>query len=197
MKYLLFLLFISFSILSFGQDSTFTFTKNGFTDFVVSKVEGKLQADLYKKALDWISVTYKNPNVVIKAKIENEYIRFEGSNSNMICTKILGLKTCNLSTYQIELSFKDGKYKFDVIELKQYTTPSQYTSGGWSEIVLSTPKDVQDKPDVMNSIFAEDGEPKKMFRFYVENIPIEFNSLNKSLKEFLSNDKIPSQQKDW
>ncbi len=197
MKYFLIIfLFFNYS-LSHGQDSTFSFTKQGFTDYVVAKVDGKSQSDLYKKAIDWISVTYKNPNQVIKAKIENEYIRFEGSNSSLICTKVLGLKSCDMATYQIEISFKDGKYKFDVIELKYYQKPSQYTSGGWFEIGLPTPKVVEVNPEAMNAYFNDDGEVKKIFRFYVEDIPNEFNSLNNSLKDFLLNDKLPSQQKDW
>ena len=191
------LLLISVSIFSYGQDSTFTFTKSGFTDFVVSKVDGKSQADLYKKALDWISVTYKNPNEVIKAKIENDYIRFEGSNRSMICVKSLGMMQCDLATYQVEISFKEGKYKFDVIEVRVYTRPSQYASGGWSAIVLPTQKQVDEKPESMNGYFNDEGEPRRLMRFYVENIPKEFNALNQSLREFLSSDKIPSQQKDW
>ena len=197
MRYSIVIFLTFFSFESYSQDSTFTFTNKGVTDYVVSKVEGKSQSDLYKKALDWISVSYKNPNEVIKAKIENEYIRFEGSNKYMLCTKVLGLMDCDLSTYQIEISFKEGKYKFDVIELKHYLKPSQYSSGGWYDVGLPTPKQVEEKPEMMNVYFNEDGGTKKMFRFYVENIPKEFNSLNQSLRDFLSNDKIPSQQKDW
>ena len=197
MRYSIVIFLTFFSFESYSQDSTFTFTNKGVTDYVVSKVDGKSQSDLYKKALDWISVTYKNPNVVIKAKIENEYIRFEGSNSSMICVKSLGMMQCDLATYQIEVSFKDGKYKFDVLEVRSYTKPSQYAAGGWSDIVLPTPSQVEVKPEVMNGYFNDEGEPRRLMRFYVENIPKEFNSLNQSLKDFLSNDKIPSQQKDW
>jgi hypothetical protein len=183
--------------LSFAQDSTFLFTKDGFTDFVVTPVDGKNKSVLYNKALDWISVTYKNPNVVIKAKIENEYIRFEGSNNNMLCIKTLGIKNCELANYQIEVSFKDGKYKFDLIEVKEYAKPSQYGSGGWNTVLLPTPEEVKIKPSIMDHYFNDEGEPRKLQRFYVENIPAEFNALNQSLRQFLLSDKIPSQQADW
>lgn len=33
--------------------------------------------------------------------------------------------------YQIEISIKDGKYKFDIISMKNYLAPRQYSSGGW------------------------------------------------------------------
>ena len=197
MKYILILLLMTQSFFSYSQDTAFTFTKNGFTDFVVTKVDGKSQSDLYKKAIEWISVTYNDPSQVLKAKIENDYIRIEGSNNDMICLKMLGSKTCNSAKYQIEISFKDNKYKFDVIEVKQYASPSQYSAGGWYEVGLPTSKTLESNPNAINTYFNDEGEAKKMFRFYIENIPTEFNRLNQSLKDFLLNDKIPSQQKDW
>lgn len=181
---------------SYSQDSTFVFTTSGFTDYVVTNINGKSQSDLYKKALDWVSVTYKNPNEVIKAKIENDYLRIEGGNSNMCCTKIMGIKTCNPSKYQIEISLKEGKYKFDVISITQYVAPSQYSSGGWSEVGLPSPKAVELNPEIMKTYYNDDGDPKKLMRLYIENIPPEFNKLNESLKEFLKSDAIPS-KKDW
>ena len=86
---------ISISNLSFSQETEFKFDKEGFTDFVVTQCEGKTQAELYKKALDWVSVTYKNPKEVIKAQIENDYIRIEGSSNSLICLNILGKKYNN------------------------------------------------------------------------------------------------------
>ena len=90
---------ISISNLSFGQETEFKFTKEGFTDFVVTQCEGKTQAELYKKALDWVSVTYKNPKEVIKAQIENDYIRIEGSSNSLVCLNILGKKFNRLSIF--------------------------------------------------------------------------------------------------
>ena len=78
MKKILLLVLLTFSTLSFGQETEFKFTKNGFTDFVVTTIENKTQQELYKKTLDWIQVTYKNPKEVLLAQIENDYIRFEG-----------------------------------------------------------------------------------------------------------------------
>ena len=115
---------ISISNLSFSQETEFKFDKEGFTDFVVTQCEGKTQVELYKKALDWVSVTYKNPKEVIKAQIENDYIRIEGSSNSLICLNILG-KKYNNATYQIEISFKDGKYKFDVTSVNLLGTNSE------------------------------------------------------------------------
>ena len=54
MKNSILLFLLSISITSYSQDTTFTFTKKGFTDYVVTKIDGKSPSDLYKKTLDWI-----------------------------------------------------------------------------------------------------------------------------------------------
>jgi hypothetical protein len=177
---------ISISNLSFSQETEFKFDKEGFTDFVVTQCEGKTQAELYKKALDWVSVTYKNPKEVIKAQIENDYIRIEGSSNSLICLNILG-KKYNNATYQIDISFKDGKYKFDVIEIRQYTEASQYSSGGWSEVGLATTEPYYNKK----------GEIRGVFKYFPEFLPTYFNKLNLELKDFLLSDKIPSKKSEW
>ena len=89
------LAFVSTINFLLGQETEFKFSPDGFTDYVVISCEGKAQSDLYKKTLDWISVTYKNPSEVIKAQIENEYVRIEGFKSNMLCMKSLGILNCN------------------------------------------------------------------------------------------------------
>lgn len=177
---------ISISNLSFSQETEFKFKKEGFTDFVVTQCEGKTQAELYKKTLDWVSVTYKNPKEVIKAQIENDYIRIEGSSNSLICLNILG-KKFNNATYQIEISFKEGKYKFDVIEIRQYTEPSQYGAGGWSEVGLATTEPYYNKK----------GEIRGIFKYFPELIPTYFNKLNLELKDYLISDNIPTKKSEW
>ncbi len=67
------------SFYSNAQETEFTFTADrGMTDFIVTQVEGKTAPEIYKKVIDWIKITYKNPNEVILSTIENEYVRFEG-----------------------------------------------------------------------------------------------------------------------
>lgn len=174
------------SVLGFSQETEFKLTKDGFTDFIVTPVENKTQTEMYKKAFDWVNVTFKNPKEVIKAQIENDYIRIEGSSNSLICINILGMKNCYLSKYQIEISFKDGKYKFDVSDLSFYTEPSQYGAGGWFPENFSKPSDY----------FKDNGDLRGRFKFYNE-IPSYFNNLNIELKDFLVSDKIPSKKNDW
>jgi hypothetical protein len=78
MKKILLVLLMLAGFYSNAQETEFKFAKEGFTDYVVGTVEGKTAQELYKKTLDWVSVTYKNPKEVIKAQIENDYIRIEG-----------------------------------------------------------------------------------------------------------------------
>jgi hypothetical protein len=188
MKKIVIVLFMVVSFYSNAQETEFKFTKDGFTDFVVIPVQNKTQAELYKKALDWVSVTYKNPKEVIKAQIENDYIRIEGFKSSMLCIKTLGMLSCSDARYQIEISFKDGKYKFDLTKLEQYIAPSQYTvSSGWSEVGL-----------VSTSVYyKENGNLKGVFKLYPSAIETEFNLLNTSLKDFLKSDTIPSKKGNW
>lgn len=179
---------ILFTNLSFGQETEFKFTKDGFTDYVVTNCEGKSQSDLYKKTLDWVSTTYKNPKEVIKAQIENDYIRIEGFKSKMLCMKSLGIMNCFDVRYQIEISFKDGRYKFDVIRIEQYIAPSQYSSGGWHDFLIG---------EDLKGYFKENGEIKSMFKLYPDALQSTFNGLNKDLENFLKSESIPSKKGDW
>ncbi len=179
----------SFTNLCLSQETEFKFAKEGFTDYVVTNCEGKTQSDLYKKTLDWISTTYKNPKEVIKAQIENDYIRIEGFKSNMLCIKSLGILTCFDVRYQIEISFKDGRYKFDVTRVEQYSSPSQYSSGGWSDFPING--------DIGKAYFKESGEIRSMFKLYPEAFQSTFNGLNKDLESFLKSEAIPSKKGNW
>lgn len=184
MKTIICALFIGF--FGFAQETEFKFTKDGFTDYVVTEVAGKTQQELFKKAIDWVSVTYKNPKEVIKAQIDNDYIRVEGSSPGLVSFNILGRKSYE-SKYQIEISFKDGKYKFDVIEIQFYTPSSQYGAGGWDTLLLSP----------VDYMYNKKGEVKGNFKYIPESITKHFNELNKNLEAFLKSDTIPSKNDKW
>ena len=68
---------------------------------------------MYNKTLNWVKETYKNPDAVLKMKIENEKIRIDAIATGLL--KIRG-NSFNLS-YVIEISFKDNKYRFEIISL--------------------------------------------------------------------------------
>lgn len=188
MNKILLLLLMLVSFYSNAQETEFKCTKEGFTDYIVGIVEGKTSQELYKKTLDWVSYTYKNPKEVIKAQIENDYIRIEGAKSNLLCIKSLGLLNCSDVRYQIEISFKDGKYKFDLTKLEQYIPPSQYTvTSGWIEVRLTD----------TSLYYKDNGDLRSFYKLYPTAIETEFNSLNTSLKDFLKSDTIPSKKTEW
>lgn len=171
---------------SFGQETEFAFSKDGFTDFVVAECPGKTQNELYKKSIDWLAVTYKNPKEVLKAQIENDYIRFEGSAPGLVT--ITNLMTFNYpTTYQIEVSFKEGKYKFDVTEVKYYISPSKYGPGGWYDFSIKETAEYYNKKGLIK------GSYKRM----PEALTTYFNNLNKEMKDFFMSDAIPSKKSDW
>jgi Domain of unknown function (DUF4468) with TBP-like fold len=178
-KYILGLIMM-FSVFSFSQETEFKFTKNGFTDFVVIPVENKTQSELYKKTIDWISVTFNNPKEVLKAQIENDYLRFESVEKNLFCLKPA---MCSDMKYQIEVSFKDGKYKFDLLTLDQ-----DMPDVGWVHFA-----GIEDG----KFYFTDNGEPKAKFKIISEDIPKYFNSLNKSLNDFIVDGGFVKKKNDW
>ncbi|MDV4024434.1 hypothetical protein CMT52_08815 [Elizabethkingia anophelis] len=156
------------SIFLFSQEKEFSITKEkGLTDYIVTDVTGKTASEIYNKTLEWINRTYKNPDKVILSKIENNYIRIEGASNNIYVLNALGSENPTDSKYQLEISFKDGKYKLDIIELK-YLAPQV----GWTNIPF-------------DFFYKKDGELKSMFKF-TNKIPTYFNSLNKNLYNYIS-----------
>ncbi len=161
------------SFYSNAQETEFTFTaEKGMTDFVVTPVEGKTAPEIYKKVIEWIKVTYKKPDEVILSTIENEYVRFEG------VSDISSFK-CK---YQIEISIKDDRYKFDLIGLQVFVNPNQ--SGvpvGWNDfravnfITNSTKESLE-------NMYKKDGTFRAYCK-YTPEFPTYFNNLNKELSE--------------
>jgi len=184
MKNIVLLLILSVTSFAFSQDTDFKFTKDGLTDFVITPVTGKTQNELYKNTLDWVSLNFKEPGEVIKANIENEYIRIEGFSKELICYSYMG-KRCSDTKYEIEISFKDGKYKFDVLSISEYNNMSK--SIMWTNFEINNTA----------SYFDKKGEVKSSYKFIVTTVPEHFNNLNLNLKDFLISGGIASKKNDW
>ncbi len=179
MKKTILLFLLMTSTILFSQSSTkFEISKNGFTDFIVTEIPNKTSTEIYIKTLEWINKTFKNPEKVILGKVENYYIRIEGSSNSLYVLNSLGLENPLESKYQIEISVKDGKYKFDVTEIK-YLAPQI----GWTDVPITF-------------FYKKDGELKVMFK-YTQKIPEYFNSLNKSLSDYISGTGIEAKNNDW
>jgi len=184
MKKIILGLLIFFNLSLYGQESEFVFTKDGLTDYVVTPAPGKTQNELYKKALEWVSYFFKVPGEVIKANVENDYIRIEGSSKDLICYSYMG-KRCGDTKYEIEISFKDGKYKFDVLSISEFNNISKSTS--WTNFEINNTA----------SYFDKKGEVKSSYKFIIKTVPEYFNSINLNLKDFLTGEVVASKKNDW
>lgn len=167
MKKLLFALMIFTG--SIAQER-FEFTPEGFTDFVVTNVDGS-QAEIYAKTINWIKETFKNPDKVILMTMENEKLRFEGLTENALCQKYFG-DVCSNAKYVIEVSFKDGKYKFDPISLNFY---NRMNLKGY-DVPLNN----------IGGTYYKNGKILKGNEEVPEAFERLFNGLNESLKSYIS-----------
>lgn len=172
----LILFFVVFGSFVFSQEKQFKISKEGMTDFVVVEKEGKQASEIYSKVIEWINRTYKNPKEVIKSEVKDEYVRFEGVKEGLYSYSILGFPYNNTVRYSIEILIKDGKYKFDIVEMAHYETPTKYKSGGWYKIDTSF-------------FYKKNGELKEGYKSNVLLIPYYFNELNKSLSDYISSSK--------
>jgi hypothetical protein len=74
--------------------------------------------------------------------------------------------------YTIEFRFKDNKFKVDIINLEQYTPPSQYVTGGWSDYSLTF------------KIEKKNGKPYKDGVKNLDAVTTYFNNLITSVKDY-------------
>lgn len=185
MKKIILLLLIGFS--GFSQETKFSFTQEkGLTDFIVINCEGKSKIDLYNKVIDWISVYYNSPKEVIKAEIKDDYIRIEGIQNTVILGTFMGVDTFENFKYQIEISVKDNKYKFDVINIETYTNPTQYSIGGWNPFQFTN-----------TTNFYKNGKIRNSVKYLPENLPKIFNDINENLYNYILNNESTTKKNEW
>jgi hypothetical protein len=99
----------------FGQEiPKLKLTQNGVEPIVV-ELANSTANELYEKSINWVKETYKSPDAVLKATIENEKIRVNGFSKNAYWYKALGIKYYGDINYSLEIEFKDGKYRFNYI----------------------------------------------------------------------------------
>ncbi len=190
------LLFLAFSNNVFSQNALpeqipppkeFNVNKDQeLTDFLVILCEGKTKEELYKKTLEWISKTYNKPSEVVKAQVENDYIRFQGVSKKEYCRKPM-IEICEDLRYEIEVSVKDGKYKFDVFNLEGAETGKYGNTIGWNTIVFKK-----------NWIyFKNNGEVRDQYKDTMPKIARYINTLNKSLYDYIYNQNDTSKNNNW
>ncbi len=90
---------------------------NAEKTYVVINADGKTAKELYENALKYVNKTYKSPDDVIKGKTEYEYLKIITHVENFLIVNNSGAKISIDADYTYELSFKDGKVKFEIINL--------------------------------------------------------------------------------
>jgi hypothetical protein len=168
MKKLLAIPLLLTAFLSFAQDvPKLKLTPIGVEAIVVNV--DTLKADhLFKKAINWVQETYKNPEKVLKAKIENEKIRVDGFANNAWWYKTLGMKMSYNMDYSIEVSFKDGKYRFEFVVGQFYTDGGQKFLANYS------------------SFFKSSGEVKGVYSEAVPSLEETMNNLSLSFHNYVT-----------
>lgn len=172
-----------------AQDREFKFDKSGLTDYIVTDVPNKTKAEIYEKTINWIKTTYKNPESVIAAEIKDEYVKINGATTGITTYRIMGMPFNTSNKYSVEISIKDSKYKFDVIELKFYSEPSKYSSGGWYDYSMAE--------DTRNIYYKKTGEVKAYHKTAEIEVPKYFNDLNKSLFDYINSNEVTNSKKEW
>jgi len=79
---------------------------------ITLNVDGLSAAEIYKKSLDWVQETYKNPDEVLKTNIENKKIRINGFSPYALTFRNVVEINWGVS-YSLEISFKDDKCRYD------------------------------------------------------------------------------------
>lgn len=170
----LFCLFVFISGFAFGQNKL-ELTPDGY-ESVVTEIQGKTASELYKETKNWVQTYYKNPKEVLKSDIENDVIRIDGFCSDCFVVKSIIENVCDYE-YSIEISFKDGKYKFDYIVGQ--------LSGDGSNFFYT-----------YKTFFKSDKSVRKAYQRSFETMNISANDTYVSLFEYL-NGKTLEKKKDW
>jgi hypothetical protein len=146
---------------------------------VVITAEGKTAKQLFDNAVKYVNVTYKNPNVVIKGKIENEYLSFV-THSEFYVENGFAKAPFDMN-YLTELTFKDGKVKYEITELVMKNSAGYeltFTGGGINFFLYNKSGDLK--------------KPKT--KEYLESY---FNGSIPRIKDYLENKGIVTKKDDF
>lgn len=174
-------LFAFVSVIGFSQTSIKYDYNHILPSYVVNEVDGMSANDMYQKSINWIKEMFKNPDKVIKAQIEGEMVRFNGTCVDCILVQVMGSKSYFTASYTVSLYFKDGRYKF---EIKDYI----YNTG--------SPYFVKTSLEDVSPFYKKNGDVRKTHK----DVPVSgeqiINDLNTSLYNYLTNTG-GSKNDDW
>ena len=157
---------------------------------MVLEAEGT-STELYQKAINWVNETYKNPEEVIKGKVEGDYLRLEGFTSNLLQQNVIGVMYYYNVRYTVQVNFKDGRFKYEITKMEQYFPSSEYSSSEWVNLISD--KEVGFKTANRKGKAKKDGVANlKAVKEYFEN-------LGTSIKDYMQKNEASetSSNDDW
>jgi hypothetical protein len=158
------------SLFFYGQTDKFKYDQTGLSEFVITNVDNLDNKTIYKKTVNWIKDTYKKPDVVIDAEIEDESVRFTGVTSKKVeVYSDFGELLFYDIKYTIKVSTKDNKYKFEVINF-------QLLDCYWI---------ANFKKPINEEIYKKDGSIRKKWKNFPKSIENIFDNLNEDLKKYI------------
>lgn len=155
-KTILLFALITSTVLFSQEKQKFEYAPNGITDYIVVNTDPALtKSELYKRAINWVKTTYKNPESVLKSEIQEESIRINGFQNDAVCNKALGMTTCFGLEYTLEISFKDGKYKFDFMDLIASTQAGRFPLESYRKAIYKDDNSIKKSGALLKSSIEE------------------------------------------
>lgn len=160
--------------------------------FIVLEKENMPIEEGYKLLKTWINITWNTPREVIKADLENEYVRIKGIETFFCSTvgNLLKTRICKDLYYTFSFEFKDNKIKMQLTALEERVQGSPNTA---LEVYLYQWRDV--RPEYGDRINLKTGEVT-LQSDYQDQYTRYLNSLGHSLKDYLNNPK-EIRNDDW
>ena len=160
--------------------------------FIVLEKENMPFEEGYKLLKTWINITWNTPREVIKADLENEYVRIKGIETFFCSTvgNLLKTRICKDLYYTFSFEFKDNKIKMQLTALEERVQGSPNTA---LEVYLYQWRDV--RPEYGDRINLKTGEVT-LQSDYQDQYTRYLNSLGHSLKDYLNNPK-EIRNDDW
>jgi hypothetical protein len=174
MKTLLLFIVLLLPALTYSQTiEKFDLTKDGVKPVVI-QFDSLNASQLYSKAINWVQETYKNPEVVLKTKIENEKLRVDGIATNVWFYKSMGMTIFYDVEYSFHIEIKDKKVRLSF-------TFGNTISGGKSYFLDYT------------KLWKENGEVYKMYKETKPGMDKMMNDLAISFCTYIKGKK----QSEW
>ncbi len=175
MKKIILIISVFFAISIYGQE--FEITKEGMFSksdhdkkYIVLEFPEMDAKTLYQSCIKMIYEEYKNPDEVIKSKIDNEYLRFDNYIPQMLTVKNSFQKLYVDTSYTTELRFKDGKIRLEITDLEMTAdggNPIIYQGSSWKGFPIYDKKGKLKLEEVKNQLETYFNDKVRMLKDYL------------------------------